>query len=830
MLQEPRSWIGQVVSVRQDHWRVLDIARHEGCESWQLEGVRPSNRGERRTLLVPFDRPRPLPRAGVGGRAVGRRRGLLALRAALAAGSSAAGPLRAAAAASIEILDYQLEPALACLQGAGRVLIADEVGLGKTIEAGLVLSELASRSEAERVLVLAPSSLCEQWAVELSSRFGLDPTLVDRETLARLAACSGVDEGPWARLPLAIASVDYVKQPEVLRGMQGVRWDLLVVDEAHACVGARYRAAALDWLSRRARRLLLLTATPHAGDPHTFRALCEAGRFPGEPRITMFRRTRAGLGGPPTRRVHVVRVLVGPGEARLHRALLGYAARVWRRQRANPGADPARLAMIVLCKRAASGPAALHASLVRRLELLGRTDPAIGVQLALPLDDEDPDRLDERPDGVLAAPGLADEREERRVLERLALMAREASAAGAKARALERLLARARQPALVFTEYRDTLEWLAPRLQVFGEVATLHGGLDRHERRDAVERFTSGRAAILLATDAAALGLNLHAACRLVVNHDLPWSPMRLEQRIGRLDRIGQRHTVHAFHLVARETFEDRVLGRLALRVEAVRRSIGLGASPLGIMPEHEVAEAVIGGGDPPPHGEPASEAHGEPFERPDLAGEARDEARRLLAVRAASRLPAAGRPADLVALLEACARTGPWRFTLRAGRCGLDPGLYALYRVRVVDGRGALLHEEWLPLLLRTGAGSRAGAGVPPSRLVSPAFDRVAARLAAEVRSKVEAHRRPAIEAQRLRELRMADVEACEPRPVQAGLFDHRAVKAAGEAVERLKSVAGEATARLLALDLSARPQLASPPELLLVFLAASGRRPRWS
>ena len=864
MSQEPRSWIGQVVSVRQEQWRVLDIARHEGCESWQLEGNRPANRGRRCTLLVPFDRPRLLSGSRRRGRRVGTRRGLLALRAALAAPWPRAGQLRAAAAAAIEILDYQLEPALACLHGAARILVADEVGLGKTIEAGLVLAELTSRGEAERVLVLAPSSLCEQWSDELSSRFRLEPAIVERATLARLAAWSPAGESPWARLPLAVASIDYVKQPEVLRGMEGVRWDLLVVDEAHTCVEARHRAAALDWLSRRARRLLLLTATPHAGDPRAFYALCNVGRFGGDSPVTMFRRTRTGLGARRTRRVRLVRVEVSADEARMHRALLAYATRVWRHGHQGGDAVAARLAMTVLCKRAASGPAALLVSLARRRDLLGRADSAGGVQLALPMD-EDPERDDEQPDGVLAARGLADEREERRVLDRLAGLARAASASGAaKTRVLARLLARAHQPALVFTEYRDTLEALAGRLAAVGDVATLHGGLDRETRRAALERFTSGRAAVLLATDAGSLGLNLQAACRLVVNHELPWSPMRLEQRIGRLDRIGQRRTVHAIHLAARGTFEDDVLGRLALRVEAVRRSIGLASSPLGEMGEPEVAAAVIGRGSnaPTPSGRhspdaPISAGRGRadapvapftsapslapftsgpsvapftPFDRGDLGGEARDEAERLLSLRRLSRATMAGRTGlDLAAVLEACSRGAPWRFTVRARHGGLEPGVYALYVTRVVDGRGALLHEEAFPLFLPASACAAAHSTPPSWPLLAPAFDAVAARVAEAVRSGVEARHRPAIEAQRLRESRMAEIEAHEPPAVQPGLFDRRAVKLAEEAAERREAAAAEAAARLLALGRSSCPELASPPEPLLVFLAGANRRPRW-
>src|SRR5206468_2764994 len=131
-------------------------------------------------------------------------------------------------------------------------------------------------------------------------------------------------------------------------------------------------------------------------------------------------------------------------------------------------------------------------------------------------------------------------------------VAREAARHETKIARLVRLLEVLREPVVVFTEYRDTLLHLQRRLGF--SAAALHGGLTRDERSAALADFASGRRRVLLATDAAGEGLNLHQACRVVVNLELPWNPMRLEQRIGRVDRIGQRRTVHAFHLIARDT------------------------------------------------------------------------------------------------------------------------------------------------------------------------------------------------------------------------------------------------------------------------------------
>jgi superfamily II DNA/RNA helicase len=152
-----------------------------------------------------------------------------------------------------------------------------------------------------------------------------------------------------------------------------------------------------------------------------------------------------------------------------------------------------------------------------------------------------------------------------------------------KIAALRRLLRRTGEPVIVFTEYRDTLNILEYALGDLRQIVTLHGGKTPQERREAVDAFTRGSAGLLLATDAGAEGLNLHERCRLVVNLELPWSPIRLEQRIGRVDRLGQARAVHAINLLAGNTAEASVLARLATRMDRIYAS------------EIEVAASVIG-------------------------------------------------------------------------------------------------------------------------------------------------------------------------------------------------------------------------------------------
>jgi hypothetical protein len=185
-------------------------------------------------------------------------------------------------------------------------------------------------------------------------------------------------------------------------------------------------------------------------------------------------------------------------------------------------------------------------------------------QMTLPMFDA---AADEEPGVELSAPGLTDRQEERQWLEQILLRARRAEPGESKRRTLVRFLRRAQEPAIVFTEYRDTLMRLADVLEAW-RPAILHGGLTSGERRESLLSFTNGNAPLLLATDAASEGLNLQQRCRLVVNLELPWTPLRLEQRVGRVERIGQSRRVHAVYLVAAGTAEESLAVRLQARTD----------------------------------------------------------------------------------------------------------------------------------------------------------------------------------------------------------------------------------------------------------------------
>ena len=196
------------------------------------------------------------------------------------------------------------------------------MGLGKTIQAGLILAEAASRGDMGRALVLTPPGLRDQWAGELRERFGLEPVVADAAWLRSSADELPAWVNPWSVPQVVVASIDFVKRPDVRASVEDIQWDVVVVDEAHQACHDTDRHEVAHALACRARRVLLLTATPHAGDQERFESLCRIGsRVPSEP-IAMFRRSRTDAGLPSLRRVRAITVNQTAGERQLHASLL----------------------------------------------------------------------------------------------------------------------------------------------------------------------------------------------------------------------------------------------------------------------------------------------------------------------------------------------------------------------------------------------------------------------------------------------------------------------------------------------------------------------------
>ncbi len=422
--------------------------------------------------------------------------------------------------------------------------------------------------------------------------------------------------------------------------MQATEWDLVVVDEAHRMSAhyegdevretRRYKLGRL--LAGTTRHLLLLTATPHAGkdeDFGLFLALVDPDRFEGRRRRAGGHLGTTGLmrrmvkeklltfeGRPlfPERFAYTVAFGLSPAESTLYEAVSSYVRDEMDRAERLAGGrrNVVGFALTVLQRRLASSPEAIFCSLQRRRKRLqGRLDDMdrrrpsadaaeavarFGVDEDLDVDDLDASELEEMEDVLVdeasAAATRAELEAEVATLSRLEAMAKQVRASGGDAKwsRLVELLADepemyepggARRKLLVFTEHRDTLNYLARRLQVYlgrpEAVASIHGGMRRGQRREAQETFTNDPGCVVLvATDAAGEGINLQRA-HLVVNYDLPWNPNRIEQRFGRVHRIGQEHVCHMWNLVATGTREGDVYHLLLTKLEAQRAALGTG-------------------------------------------------------------------------------------------------------------------------------------------------------------------------------------------------------------------------------------------------------------
>ena len=434
------------------------------------------------------------------------------------------------------------------------------------------------------------------------------------------------DVNPWSLPGIYLTSIDFAKRPEVLRALEDTTWDLVVLDEAHAAVGASDRRRAAHALACRSRRVLLLTATPDIGDPAAFASLCSIGAADArEPPVVMFRRAREDVVHGRPRRSVLLRVRPTHAEQRMHDLLDRYTRRVLAEASTRDDRS-ATLATIVLRKRALSSASSLAVTAARRQQLLSGAPAATEHQLLLPLADEDP-LGDVVEDQDLAAPGLSDVRREQHWLASIVEAARLAARAESKAARLARILGRISEPVIVFTEYRDTLDRLQRLVRAAGRrVETMHGGMERGERERVQRAFNRG-GSVLLATDAASEGLNLHHSCRIVVHYELPWRPARIEQRVGRIDRLGQVRRVHEIALVAAGTVERLVLAPLIARAARARASGGPAAGLLDSLSEAAVLELVMGGELPVP---PATVTATAPTRALDLRDEAAVEVSRL--------------------------------------------------------------------------------------------------------------------------------------------------------------------------------------------------------
>lgn len=555
---------------------------------------------------------------------------------------------------------YQFAPISRLLSGARRgLLIADDVGLGKTIEAGICLLELMARGIAKRTLLVVPPALIPQWLDEMWEKFGLRFQPIENASALDRAQTS-VAEGlqPWVYFDRVITSTEYLKRRDVMVGALARPWDVVVVDEAHYLIEsgspASPYATARTRLGRRlreaARTLLLLTATPHNGYRHSFRSLLELadpaeatlhGRTEDVQRRVgriMIRRLKSQImksdsrGGrvpafparQPVGRIEVKGL--SPAERDIFRLVTEYCAKAIESAEKGEESDLVSFAMQIVKKRMLSSRAALHQTVENRLKALGARDvevpPKRGdlreLQSDLPLPEAQAERTALK---VLRAAITRDARrrseEKKRLRTIVELLVEVGQEPDPKIAALiadleHDVLPVPGEKAIVFTEYRDTLDALRKAFSAHPVLAEsfveLTGGLTARQRRMRIAGFHEPDCRILLATDAASEGLNLQEQCRRVYHFELPWNPNRLEQRNGRVDRHGQTRSPIVRYLFYPDSPEDRVLDRLVQRLNTMSSDQVATPDILGILESTRI-ETVLSGIESVEDGERKAEA-----------------------------------------------------------------------------------------------------------------------------------------------------------------------------------------------------------------------------
>ena len=535
-------------------------------------------------------------------------------------------PMMAVHTSNVEPLPHQITAVYESMlpRQPLRFVLADDPGAGKTIMAGLYIRELIMRADARRILIVAPGSLVEQWRDELFEKFGLEFSIYS-PALEQATP----NANPFESHHQLIVRLDQISRNEELQErLCAPGWDLAVFDEAHK-LAAHYSGSKLDKTARfefaeklgaNTRHLLLMTATPHNGkeeDFQLFLSLLDSDRFYGKFRDGVHKIDASDLmrrmvkeelvrfdSTPlfPERKAYTVNYKLSDLEAALYESVTHYVQTEMGRADHLAGSRKGSVgfALTALQRRLASSPEAIYQSLKRRKERLERRlrEEKLGIRgrealaetlQSVPEDDDDlnaeeQENLEEElVDQATAAATVAELEAEINTLHTLEKQAKDLVASGQDRKwdELSKIIQNnpemhdatgKQRKVIIFSEHRDTLNYLHERIAgVLGNrdaIVTIHGGTHRDERRKIQATFRSDPdVRVLIATDAAGEGVNLQQA-NLMVNYDLPWNPNRLEQRFGRIHRIGQTEVCHLWNLVAKETREGEVYHRLLQKLE----------------------------------------------------------------------------------------------------------------------------------------------------------------------------------------------------------------------------------------------------------------------
>ncbi len=654
---------GTEVHARGLRWEVVSIDPLGEQVLYRLRGLEGTYRGSEIDVLAPFEEVRPIITEIQPERATPLANWLVYHKAFLLEQALGSDALLAIQPGRLKMEPYQLVPVMRALHmSRPRLILCDGVGLGKTIQAGLVITELMARRLAHRLLIVSPAGpLLDQWKSELSERFGLRVEVIDRAKLEDVRRQSELGANPFDHISLGLASIDFLKQERVLDILERTIYDIIVIDEAHHCMdlGAAedredsQRRRLAEVLSRRCDTLLLLTATPHDGHDRSFASLLELldpslvdgrGMIRGDRyRPYVVRRLKTHIKDPvtgepkfKTRLVHPCPVTVDESKhnkfTQMQRALLELIAPELRAAfRSRRYSDV--LSFISLLKRSVSTAEACEKTLnavaerferllsetvetqdssrqrLRTLQQFTRKLERFGT---LSHDEEEERQYLETED--IAQRLMSVHREIRsgsRTLKRLAgvvdalnELVEFASAAKEQDPKIEQLIAEIlslRQEVpyaniLVFTEYIDSQSAAVRALKQagVGDILTMSGEDSESDRKETKKRFLSNDRLVLVSTDTAAEGLNLHERCHHLIHLELPFNPNRLEQRNGRIDRYGQVNSPVVRYMYLCGTFEERILLRLIAKYERQRSRLTFVPNTLGLTASYEATSAPL--------------------------------------------------------------------------------------------------------------------------------------------------------------------------------------------------------------------------------------------
>lgn len=526
-------------------------------------------------------------------------------------------PLLAVNISKVDPLPHQIDAVYGKILQIPRIrfLIADDPGAGKTIMAGLILKELKLRHIVQRILIVCPSHLKDQWIRELSEKFEEHFELIDRNTFNH-SYYSNV----WDKFNQILTSMDFAKQPDVLQTLSSTHFDLTIVDEAHKLSAYVYgnktaksdRYKLGEVISRISTHLLFLTATPHKGDNENFRLfldLLEPGFFATTDLIKQsildndnplfIRRIKEELKdfeGKPLflpRHVRTIHFHLSEKELELYNDLSKYVENEYNKaleyQRKNVA-----FALTILQRRFASSVYALKKSLERRKkrleELLNHTlenNESYDFINEIDLENLSEKELEEIEKKWETLTIAANKDELQKEIQKISDLIDKATIIieqeledklkKLKSSLIElsaKVPEQEKRKILVFTESKDTMEFLAKKIRSWGyETITIHGGMNIASRVEAEAKFKED-ADVLVATEAAGEGINLQF-CNLMINYDIPWNPNRLEQRLGRIHRYGQKREVYIHNFVSIETREGMVLNKLLEKINEIRQYLG---------------------------------------------------------------------------------------------------------------------------------------------------------------------------------------------------------------------------------------------------------------